>query len=177
MITRPGYTLIELLMVIAIMGIMATFTFASFRGQDQRRSVEQAATTVVDALKQAQTLALTRTSITGSVKAYVVDFDCSATPCLIKITAEDISGPTPDPAPEEIAIIALPDKIGLTSTGLGYSPVFSSPRGDISFLDGNRNPWSETNLAIRVQYFNDPSNDYCVEINKISGRIDIDQCP
>lgn len=173
MVKRSGFSIIELITVISIMGIMATFTFVAFRGQKEARLVNQAAATVVDVLKQAQTRSLTSTlvadDIQGSAGAYVVGFDCGVTSCTITIGPE---GAKPD------QITTLPDKISLADAGLDYLFAFDAPRGDMRFLDkGTGNLSTELDRVVRVQYFGMPDKDRCVMINRISGRIDVGQCP
>lgn len=56
-IGRPGFTLLELLIVVAIIGILAVVAVFSYVGVQRQATVEFAADTVVAALREAQDLA------------------------------------------------------------------------------------------------------------------------
>lgn len=75
---RPGFTLIELLIVVAITAVMTTLVVAQFRTQDKQRSVEQAATQIIDGLKQIQTMALSGTVVGTTVPdTFIYRLSCS----------------------------------------------------------------------------------------------------
>ena len=52
-----GFTLIEIIVVIAIIAFFSTFLIIGFRGNEKQRAINNAALSVVDGLKRMQTMA------------------------------------------------------------------------------------------------------------------------
>lgn len=75
-----GFTLVELVVSMAILSIMAAITIVSLSGTKTKQEVEGAARELAAAIREAQNYALTGRSITGGL------------PCQFRITAVALSG-------------------------------------------------------------------------------------
>ncbi len=64
--TRPGFTLVELIVTTAALSIMATVTIMSLSGNKTRHEVQTAARLVTSAVREAQNYALTGKNITAN---------------------------------------------------------------------------------------------------------------
>ncbi|MBI5765718.1 type II secretion system protein [Candidatus Falkowbacteria bacterium] len=67
---KHGFTLIETIVVIAIMSIIFAFLFVNFRGRENNRELENNALLVLDGLKRLQTMALAGETINGISPQY-----------------------------------------------------------------------------------------------------------
>jgi len=186
---NKGFTIIELITVISIIGIMAGMTVVVFRKQDDAREVDQAARALVDIFKQAQTAALTRAQVAvdgnSAVEAYTVVFGCSTTPCNAQVIPEaDIKVFNLSDKP--VASFYFPADIVLTSISKdnddeNFVTAFDIPRGDMTILknDDARSDWTGNEAIVKINKVGsaDDAISRCVKINSISGRIDIGQCP
>lgn len=72
-----GFTIIELIIVISIMGLMATLLVASFNATRSRRNLTLAANELVTNLRKTQSYALSARDITNDLPAkyYILQFD------------------------------------------------------------------------------------------------------
>lgn len=112
-----GFTLIEVLIVVAIIGILSAMILVTFSGQRQTRNTERAAREVMAALREAQSYALSgRTSaISENHTYYGVNFTAGAAYNLVSSAGT-------------IASYSL--KNGITSSAAS-SVRFMLPRGEV----------------------------------------------
>lgn len=83
--TASGFTLIEVMIVVAIIGITSAMIFVTFSGQRQTRNTERAAREVLAALREAQNYALSGRAgtINENNSYYGVNFTAGAAYSLV----------------------------------------------------------------------------------------------
>ncbi|HHH12444.1 MAG TPA: type II secretion system protein GspH [Candidatus Moranbacteria bacterium] len=127
---RKGFTMVELLVVVAIIGIMTSAVLVSLADSRAKKNAETSAREVAAALRLAQNYA-----VSGRI------FDRSKIPCRysfvitspssyeIRYTHHPLGNPTCTTVPETVESFALPEGTVLT----GASPIhFTIPNGSLS---------------------------------------------
>ncbi len=169
---NKGFTLIELMVVVAIMGMLATVVVISLAGQRAGRDIKIAQNQLVSNIRQAQGYILSsRTLPSGqAVQFYVLKFDM-ATPT--QYTLEAIYNVSAGPQLTDIQTISLPSDIRIATITPATYPIaidrspasdavdqyasspylqtptcalmaFSAPFGKIIFNGScNRNNWNQ----------------------------------
>lgn len=131
---RQGTTLVELLLSLAIIGVLIGMTVSNFHGGGKNESVRLAARLGETALRQAQTMTLTGALHNGAFPSggYGVRFDVSA-PAILVFFADNNNNHVFD-AGEEIIVErkTLPSNTSF-SLGASLDVVFSSPEGTVFF--------------------------------------------
>src|SRR3989339_140628 len=164
-VPRKGFTLIEILVIVAIVGIFSGFLVINFSAGNKIRDVKNAALLVVDGIKRMQTMALAGEVIDGKVPlAYQASFSSG----LSKFNL-DYYISISESEPSSTATI---ETVELTNAKieLNVSPVnviFYPPRANMEFRSGA--PSLGHSIKIKVVHINDSSINYCVEVNDISG--------
>lgn len=172
---QNGFTLIELIVVIAIIGFFSSFLLINFRSNQKVSEVRQQALLVVDLIKQAQTMALSGQLVEGvkpiGYGAAVVCLD-NGNPCqgLIVSTVNEEDG-------WNIVTQSALSK-NVTLAGPIYLFAFSGSRANlkITAFEGS----SETMVdeaVLRVERVDDETITQCISANALSGRIDLIDCP
>jgi|GEM_PF-1674637 len=131
---RQGFTLLELLLSLAITGILIGATVSNFHSGGKNESVRLAARLGEAALRQAQTMTLTGALNDGTFPSggYGVRFDVS-TPAILALFADNNNNHAFD-AGEEVMVErkTLPPNSSF-SLGSSLDVVFSSPEGTVFF--------------------------------------------
>lgn len=118
---RNGFTLIELMFVIAVIGIVAMVTMPKYQGVKSHYQLDASAQRVVDELRYAKQLAIDkRTNVaiefgTGFVRLYYITLDTTSTPPIIKTAAPVKDAVTYNPG------VSFSNSMGLYS-GLNGNP-------------------------------------------------------
>jgi len=139
-----GFTLIELMVVVAIMGIMATVLVINLAGQRAGRDVKIAQNQLVSSIRQAQSYTLSSRTLPGgqSVQFYALKFDLSKP---TQYTLEAIYNVSTGALLQDIQTINLPTNIQIaTITPATYPIVIDrSPASDAVNQPGN-SPYLQT---------------------------------
>lgn len=128
-----GFTLLELVIAMAVFGILTTVAVVDFQKGSRNDAARQGARLAEAVLRRAQTMTLSGTITGGSFPAggYGVRFD-SAAPTQVTLFA-DASGNFNYNAGEELTngTVTLPSKV--TFSGATLNVVFSPPEGRVYF--------------------------------------------
>jgi prepilin-type N-terminal cleavage/methylation domain-containing protein len=170
---QEGYTLIEVLVVMIIMGIILIFGFSSFTQFNQRQAVKSAAAQVVNDLYYAQSQASTGKKPPGCTKldGYSIALPGGGPSDKYNISAEcvDDNGVyEPCTDPECVKQITLPGNIVLQIIPGGPGP---EPKVTFYTLNRGTNINSPGYRMIRVTNPDFPDTIYEVRVNK-SGSIE-----
>lgn len=170
-----GFTLIELIVVIAIIGFFSSFLLINFRSNQKVTEVRQQALLVIDLIKRAQTMALSGQTVDGvkpvGYGAAVVCLD-NGNPCqglvVSTINEEDGWGIVTQSELSKNVMLAGPI----------YLFAFSGSRAnlEITAFEGS----SETVVSeavLRIENVDDRAIAKCIGANALSGRIDLIECP
>ncbi|OGY44143.1 MAG: hypothetical protein A3B89_03290 [Candidatus Buchananbacteria bacterium RIFCSPHIGHO2_02_FULL_40_13] len=161
-----GFTLAEMMIVIAIIGIFSSLTIINFRGQAKVRELNSQALLLLDGLKRMQTSSLTGQMVAGEVPtAYLFEINDCPSDCFYSLRAETALGGEID-----IDNVLLTKSIIDLLTGNNLLIKITPPRSNIEIdLDGA----PLTSVEIILKHLNDPSITKKIKINGISGRMDI----
>ncbi|MEK7653087.1 MAG: type II secretion system protein [Patescibacteria group bacterium] len=165
---KNGFTLIEILVVIAIIAFFSTFLIVGFRGNEKQRAINNAALSVVDGLKRMQTMAFSG-SLVDSLTPVSYNFligNCSSNCSYI------LRGQLVGSMFTEIEEVNF-DKNILVDAGGSLEIKFASPRGAAMI---NENPLQEE-ATIKLSHKDSSLSPICVKVNRISGRMDIVKDP
>jgi len=169
MLCEKGFTLAELMIVIAIIGIFSSLTVVNFRGNEKVREMDNQARLLLDGVKRMQTSALSGKIISDQVPiAYILEINKCLTPtngvpCDYYLKAKTTNGELPI---DEIKL----DQSLVDIAGNNLRIEITPPRSDIKIsLDGN----ITDEVAINLKHKDKSTITKIVRINSISGRIDI----
>ena len=175
---KSGFTLIELIISIAIFSILVSWLVLTFKDTADSREVKNDSLKLLDGIKQMQTMALSGQLVNGDIPisyAFLVN-TCSADCFYEQKAVFNNSSSSLDKYYFKKLIITKIQSIdgaGVTSTIASAGLSFLPPRGNTVFSES-----SSTQINITVKHL--VSNIYyCLKINRISGRMDIKNiaCP
>lgn len=163
-----GFTLLELILSIGILGILIGATISNFHGGARNEAVRQSAMLSAGLLRQAQTMTLTGTRPDGSsfpTGGYGVRFD-TASPTVLTLFADNNGNFNYDGG-EEIAAERLTLPAGASfNLGASLNVVFSPPEANVYF-NGAAGP---DTMAIPFQA-SGTSLSRTVTIYRLSGQV------
>lgn len=162
-----GFTLAEMLIVIAIIGIFSSLTVINFRGNEKIRDMDNQSRSLLDGIKQMQTSSLSGKIVSGQVPVvYIFEIDKCLSNCFYTLKAKDAIG-------NEIPISSMAlDKSIVEITGNKLVIEITPPRSDIKiYMDNILVPSNE--VIINLKNIDDQNILKKIRINGISGRMDI----
>ncbi|MEI6288006.1 MAG: type II secretion system protein [bacterium] len=159
-----GFTLAEMMVVIAITGILSSMALINFRTNEKQRQLRDSALLVTDGFKRLQSMALSGDMVGGampiSYNFYLNPADCSQYILRAKL--------------DEANYIAIGQTVKLINSNIkdcsniGEVEIYP-PRANMEFL----NFPSYDEISLVVEYNGDGSSARTVKINKVSGRVDL----
>jgi prepilin-type N-terminal cleavage/methylation domain-containing protein len=172
---KKGFTLAEMMIVIAIIGIFSSMTIVNFRGNEKVREVDNQALLLLDGIKRIQTSSLSGRTIEGdTVSAYRFEINkCFSSGCSYSLLAST----TPpmivfDTVLLELSNIDIIDNaIPTNSIGDNLKVDIFPPRGNMDILIDGVSGNSE--VILKIEHKDDSDIFKKIKINKISGRMDI----
>lgn len=165
---EQGFTLAELIIVVAIIGIFSSLTVVNFRGNEKVRTMDNQARSLLDGVKRMQTSSLSGKIIANQIPiSYIFEINkCLITNCLYSLKAKNVIGGT-----DNIDTVLLDQSI-VEIDGNNLVIEMTPPRSDIKmYMDGVLIPNNE--VIITLKNINDSSVTKRIRINGISGRMDI----
>lgn len=143
MLRTKGFTLIEVMAVMAIIGVMSAMVFTSLRSGKEQKTVEGEARKVAAAIREVQNYALTGKQIGGSVSCKFGIMPLTAGDSQIILTESHRTGSscsTGISAAAAIPGMTINLSNGVTfSNDLDYNFFFTVPRGELD-PNGNATP-------------------------------------
>ncbi len=135
---NKGFNLVELLVSIAIFGMIAGAAMVNLRGSSPTREIQFQADNIASLLRQAQVMSLAGEPHNSVVPSggYGVSFAlCAAPPCSVTLFADLNNNFILDPGAEEVNNVVLGTNVTITaiSTGDPTNVVFKPPRPFICF--------------------------------------------
>jgi prepilin-type N-terminal cleavage/methylation domain-containing protein len=131
---NSGFTLIDLMIVIALFGIVTGMVLVNFRAGARNDSVRQAATITGSLLRRAQSMTLSGAVLSDNTfpaGGFGVRFDVTDTTTLILFADIDDNG-TYTNSTEQLEAIELPGET-VFSAGGNLDVLFSAPDADVLF--------------------------------------------
>ena len=162
-----GFTLIEIIVVIAIMSAMFAFLFVNFRGKDNIRFLDNKANTILSDLQRLQTMSLSGELVNGlSPKYYFLRFSGCDSGC----SNYQLEAKMPDNLEVIIENVALARILITIVQGAPTGAVdinFYPPRGTIKISS------DEDLLVLKIAHLTNNLIFKYIKINSVSGRLDI----
>jgi prepilin-type N-terminal cleavage/methylation domain-containing protein len=171
---KNGFTLIELIVVIAIIGFFSSFLLINFRSNQKVAEVRQQALLVIDLIKQTQTMALSGQLVDGARPVgYGAAGVCvsSDKPCW-KLIVTTMDGESWDIVSQSelsknVKLVGDVHLFSFSGTRANLEITAFQSSGEVVVQDA----------VLRIENIDDASIAQCVGANALSGRIDLIDCP
>lgn len=174
---KNGFTLIELIVSIALVVILSSVVFASFRGGEERLSLQRSTYTLLQDLRRTEEMALSGMEQGGVMPqgGYGVYFSDWQNKQYILFA--DKNGDCKKDSGEEIEIVKLPEKIEIGGNSLRWNimaVVFQPPDPTITICSA-AGPSTQTQVGIFLRKKGDICPGDCKSVNvNVAGRIEIE---
>lgn len=164
---QSGFTLAEMIIVIAIVGIFSSLTVINFRGNERVREIDNQARLILDGIKQMQTSALSGKIVAGQVPvAYIFEINKCSLNCSYSLKAKNSIGDIID-----IGNVLLEKSI-VDIPGNNLVIEINPPRSEVKiYLDDILVTGNE--VVINLNNIDEPTVYKNVRVNGVSGRMDI----
>jgi len=132
-----GFTLIEMLMVMAIIVIMTGLVFAAYRTGQRRYTLNQAAQRLTADLRKAQNMSISGSGFSGSYSGYGIYAKIADSSVSYILYGDKNGNKAYQPSDDILERTALPEKVSIfsTSPSSGFD-VFFIPPGPTTFING-----------------------------------------
>ncbi len=160
---KRGFTLVELLVAMAIVSLLSTFVVFKYVENDQVKHLKNQAELIIDGLEKTQNMALTgQTTSDRTPLAYRFQLAECTTDCSYQIVAVFAA----DGQDEEVVENKnFGQALITTNTGQPLLATFNLPRGRLSLNDNQADSaWAQ--IANEDSFF-------CVKVIAVSGRLDL----
>jgi len=160
---KSGFTLIEMLVALAIFGILSSFLLVNFRANSIGRNFKLEIDKISSALLTAQTMAQAGSLVNDELpSAYQMGIASCDSGCNYSLQAI-LSGLTKTIEQGVLDNVKITNQQPPTNLIVSFAP----PRGDLSLA-----PPSNGEAKIELSSLQNSSLIYCLVINSVSGRID-----
>lgn len=170
--TKPrakGFTIIELVVAIAVFGILSSIMLVNFRSNQDFRDLKLEAANMESLLGEAQNFALTGGGVGGvNYEKFIINAaSCENGDCSSLVMSGQLASATTTLKTLELL------KTEIKGVNQDLEIIFSAPRANASIdYDGQ----ATTSITIRLESLNDASLAKCVEFSSVSGRTGITNC-
>lgn len=171
-----GFTLVEMLVVMSIIGIFSSFLVVNFRSQENQRQLKNGALALLDGIKKAQTLALSGSTLVSDA----VDYGLLVNPAYNFVNGSKscqlgcIYAQKADASVYFLEALDFPN-VTLDNSAVNFAVGFSLARGNITMAKGST---VLSQFTIKLYHSKQPSlAPYCVNIATVSGRLEAILCP
>jgi len=140
--SKQGFTLIELIIVTAIMAILASLVVASHRTGQKQYNLSQAGQKLVSNLREAQNMAMSGVDIGIQYCGYGIQINRTARPTSYYFYADkaascQTSNNKYDGSDEIIETVELPDQVRFQSTSPAPIDIFFKPPEPTTYINQN----------------------------------------
>lgn len=174
---NKGFTLIELMVCIAIVAILSAVVFVSFRGGEERLSLQRSIYILAQDLRRAQEMALAATEQEGGVPqgGYGIYFSDEQKKQYVFFADKDGDGQKD--SGEEFEVIKLPKKIELAGNSLYWNilTIIFRPPDPTTIVGNAAGPSTQSQVTIFLRQEGGVCPDDCQGVNvNTAGRIEIE---
>ncbi|MGM0438974.1 MAG: pilus assembly FimT family protein [Patescibacteria group bacterium] len=151
-----GFSIVELIVTMAIVGIISTIVFANYKQMGRQTFLDNQADAIVSYIEEARSTALSATKVTNQETGNQVDYF------------------TVDVEEDRIILFKGTDKQKVyllenqveIKEGVGYKIGFQSPEPDVSFWNNADELIDHNRIEIVVNYKSEEEDDIIIKINK-----------
>lgn len=171
---KHGFTLVELLIAIAIFGLISAAAVANLRGTNPATALKQQAGNAASFIRQAQVQAMSGEPFAGSVPAggYGVYVElCAVPPCSLSLFADQNANFLMEAPAEVVQTITLGTAVTVDgiSSGNPSTILFRPPSGAACFNDA----CSDAGTATITLGARGTTTTQTVHVNQVSGQISL----
>lgn len=148
-----GFSMIELLVVISIIGLVATLALVNYRNGQRKYILTQAVQQLVSDIRKTQNMALSGFDISSQYNGYGIYIAKNESSYLIY--GNKNSDPNYQPSDDIIETISLPVIINIKSVSPASNKlhVFFEPPQPITYLNGNNTAGVSENITLELEDF------------------------
>lgn len=152
---EKGFTIIELLVVIFIIGTMSSMVLAGYRRGQHRYALSGDIQKLVANLRKAQNMAMSGTGVYGEYCGYGIQFDYSLYPTSYRLYADkaldcDSTNYMYDAGDDIIETVNLSSRIQIQSASYNPLDIFFLPPDPITFINGDASAGRSASVTLEI---------------------------
>lgn len=171
---QSGFTLVEVMLAAAIVGIFSSFMIINFRINDLNRKFDQVALVLLNDIKEAQSWALSSYRITDDEgRKYLPDTyevavsQCLSGECQYQIIAQENGNS------QILKSKLIPPGVIISSESVN---IFFEPPRAMTVINGSQGQVLDQYI-IEMSHKDSNINSKCIQISAMSGRVGFINCP
>ena len=168
-VSKSGFTLVEMIVVISIIALISTIMLTNYRGGQKESTLQRAAQQVVSDLRRAQNMAISTKEL-GTTYGYGVYFNSSGYPTSYILFADADNDKYYDIGEEVEAAIELPTHIQINSVSPSPVHIFFLPPDPTTFINADSTPGVSSTITLKIE---DVAKTKTVTVNT-AGLIEVD---
>ena len=173
-----GFTLVETIVVVAVVSILSIVMLASHQGSQKQQSVQRAAHQLAGDIRRAQNMAMASVehedAIPDGYGIYIEKNDSSYILFADGNGNQKWNSEPPDFMVEEINLPSNVEISDISPAPGNHVSIFFEPPDPITYINGDSSAGTDTTITLIF----DGIASYCKEVTvKTSGQIEIDNCP
>ncbi len=165
-----GFTLVETIVVVAVVSILSIVMLASHQGSQKQQAVQRTAHQLAGDIRRAQNMAMASVEHEGAIpEGYGIYFNRGSDPDSYILFADENGNQTRNEmGDEDVKTIDLPSGVEINWPD-GANNIFFEPPDPTTYLDG------VSTTALKVIYLGFSGTSYCKTVTvRTSGQIEID---
>lgn len=152
-VRKYGFTMIELLVVISIIGVISSFVVGGYKDSQEKYALSQATQRLVSSIRRAQSMAMGGTGIYRTYYGYGVRFDPSFSPSSYFIYASKDNDQKYSSGDTIIERVQLPKRIEISVVSTGGVPleIFFQPPDPITFINRDATAGQSGTVDLQIE--------------------------